>query len=536
MKMGVRQAILDGKTALGVELGSTRIKSVLIDESFNPVASGSHDWENNLQDGLWTYSLDDVWEGLQSSFRSLASDVRERYSVSLTRIGAMGVSAMMHGYLPFDKDGKQLAPFRTWRNTNTDKAASILTEALRFNVPHRWSVAHLFQAMLDGEPHVPDIAYLTTLAGYVHWKLTGKFVLGVNDASGMFPSDGKTNSFDALMLERFRELAKPFGHGWDIADILPAALPAGEAAGRLTAEGAKLLDPKWALEAGIPLCPPEGDAGTGMVATNSVTERAGSVSAGTSIFAMIVLESGLSKAHPEIDVVATPTGKPVAMVHCNNCTCDIDAWVRLFTEVRSLDGAVVDKTALYASLYERALEADPDCGGLLSYNYYSGEPLSGMEEGRPLLARLPDSVFTLANLMRTLLFSSLATLQYGIHILTDAEKVRIDRLQGHGGLFKTTGVGQRFMAAAFNAPVSTMEGSAAEGGAWGCALLASFMLNGAGYSLERFLDEVAFADRAVLKIEPDPKEVESFNAYMRRYTEGLNIEKSAVAHLRRDNG
>lgn len=529
--MQAKQAVIEGKTFLGIELGSTRIKAVLIDENFLPAASGSHDWENLLENGVWTYRLEDVWKGLQNCFRDLAADVQKRYGVKLSTVGAAGISAMMHGYLVFDKDGRQLAQFRTWRNTSTEKAASVLTEKFNFNIPQRWSAAHLYQAMLDKEAHVKDIDFLTTLSGYVHWKLTGKKTLGLGDASGMFPVDSAVNNYDARMLKLFDGLAAPFGCNRKIADILPAVLSAGEHAGVLTREGAELLDTTGILKAGVPFCPPEGDAGTGMVATNSIAERTGNVSAGTSVFAMIVTEKKLSKVYPEIDIVATPAGKTVAMVHCGNCTSDLDAWVRLFGEFAGLAGAKMDRTALYSVLYNKALEADTDCGGLLSYNYYSGEPLTAFDEGRPLFVRMPDSNFTLANFMRTMLFSALGTLKYGIDIL-EKEQVKIDSLLGHGGLFKTKGVGQRFMAAAFNTPVSVMEESAAEGGAWGIALLAAYMTQKNGKSLEQFLTEKVFSGKKSVKTEPDPDDIKSFNRFMERYTAGLKIERAAVEVLK----
>jgi len=527
--MDIKQAIIENKTSLGIELGSTRIKAILIDTHYAPVASGSHDWENKLEDGIWTYHLDDVWAGLQNCFKDLALDVKNRYGLTLSSVGAIGISAMMHGYLVFDKNGNQLVPFRTWRNTMTEKASALLTEKFKFNIPQRWSIAHLYQAILNGEPHLKNIDFITTLAGYVHWKLTGKKTLGIGDASGMFPVDN--GNYNQLMLKQFDDLVAPNNYGWKITDILPSVLNAGENAGTLTAEGAKLLDASGNLQAGIPLCPPEGDAGTGMTATNSIAERTGNVSAGTSIFAMIVMEKDLSKVYPEIDIVTTPAGKPVAMVHCNNCTSDIDAWVKLFRELLETSGAKIDKAALYDVLYHKSLEADEDCGGLLSFNYYSGETITGIEEGRPLFARLPDSNFTLANFMRTLLFSSMATLKYGIDILTEKEKARIDSLLGHGGLFKTKGVGQRFMAAVFNAPVSVME-SAGEGGAWGIALLAAFMREGEK-TLEKFLAEKVFARKTGARIDPDPKDVESFKKFMEQYTAGLKIERSAVENFKR---
>ncbi|MCL2209232.1 MAG: FGGY-family carbohydrate kinase [Treponema sp.] len=534
--MDIKQSISDGKTFLGIELGSTRVKSILIDENFSPVASGSHDWENLLEDGIWTYRLDDVWTAVQSSFRSLSLNVKEKYGINLAAVGAIGISAMMHGYLAFDGNGNQLAQFRTWRNTTTEKAAAALTENFQFNIPLRWSVAHLYQAILDGESHVKDIDFITTLAGFVHWKLTGKKVLGIGDASGMFPVDGKILNYDSTMLERFSALASPFGFNWKIENILPSVLNAGENAGSLTDEGAKFLAPDGSLKAGILFCPPEGDAGTGMVATNSVTERTGNISAGTSIFAMIVLEKELSKVYPEIDIVATPAGRSAAMVHCNNCTSDIDAWVKLFGEVAAVSGAKISKASLYDALYEKALAADTDCGGLVAYNYFSGEPLAGIDEGRPLFARLADSKFTLANFMRTILFSAFGALKYGMDILTIKENVRVDSLLGHGGLFKTKIVGQRLMAAALNTPVSVMEASAGEGGAWGIALLAAFMFlknnEKSQTSLDEFLAEKVFAGLASVKICPNDNDSESFRIFMERYTAGLKIEKAAAENLK----
>ncbi|MDR1575884.1 MAG: FGGY-family carbohydrate kinase [Treponema sp.] len=529
--MDAKQAVNEGKTSLGIELGSTRIKAVLIDEQCAPIASGGFEWENRLEDGIWTYHLDDVWTGLQASFRKLADDVQSRYGVPLIKTGAIGVSAMMHGYLVFDKEGRQLVPFRTWRNTTTEKAAAELTGKFQFNIPLRWNIAHLYQAILNKEPHVKDISFLTTLAGYVHWKLTGKKVLGLDDASGVFPIDSTVNGYNSRMLRQFDELVSPLGFGWKTGDILPSVLSAGENAGALTEEGAKLLDPGGRLQAGIPLCPPEGDAGTGMVATNSVAERTGNISAGTSVFAMIVLEKELSKLYTEIDMVVTPSGRPVAMVHCNNCTTDLDAWVKLFKEMADLTGAKIDRAALYDALYFKALEGEDDCGGLLSYNYYAGEPLTGIEQGRPLFARLPDSNFTLANFMRAVLFSTMGTLKLGMDILTEKEHVRVESLLGHGGLFKTKGVGQRLMAAALNTPVAVME-SAGEGGAWGIALLAAYMLQERKTPLEQFLAEKVFAGKTGEKVDPDPKDVQGFRKFMERYTAGLNIEQAAVKHLK----
>jgi sugar (pentulose or hexulose) kinase len=531
--MTIKQAITEGKTSVGIELGSTRIKAVLVDTSaaqHAPIASGACDWENRLENNVWTYRLDDVWKGIQSSVQALASDVQRRYGTPLISTGAIGISAMMHGYLVFDKAGVQLTPFRTWRNTMTDKAAQALTEKFQFNIPQRWSIAHLYQAMLNRETHVPNIAFITTLAGYVHWRLTGQKALGIGDASGMFPIDSAINDYHQGMLRQFDELTQDVD--WKLKDILPTVLCAGERAGALTPEGANLLDPSGSLQAGIPFCPPEGDAGTGMVATNSVKERTGNVSAGTSIFAMLVLEKPLAKVWTEIDMVTTPSGKPVAMVHCNNCTSDLDAWVKLFSELTTLIGANIEKPALYDALYYKALEGDADCGGLVSYNYYGGEPITVMEQGRPLLVRLPDSHFTLANFMRATLFSTMATLKLGMDILTEQEQARLDNLLGHGGLFKTKGVGQRLLAAALNVPVTVME-SAGEGGAWGIGLLAAYMLEkGAEEPLESYLAEKVFANNTGSRLEPDPKDETGFTAFIKRYKAGLAIERIAVESLR----
>lgn len=522
---------IDGNTFLGIELGSTRIKAVLIDERFGPAASGSHDWENQLLDGVWTYRLEDVWAGLQGCFRALAQDAEARYRKPLgdMRIAALGVSAMMHGYLVFDAGGTQLAPFRTWRNTITERAAAELTEQFNFNIPQRWSIAHLYQALLNGEPHVKDIAFMTTLAGYVHWKLTGRKVLGIGDASGVFPIDSGAHTYNVRMIRRFDEMVR--NTGWKLEEILPAVLNAGDDAGTLTEEGARLLDPSGALKAGIPLCPPEGDAGTGMAATNSVAERTGNVSAGTSVFAMTVLEKELSKVYTEIDMVTTPDGKPAAMVHCNSCTSDLDAWVNLFREAAELFVPQVEKKELYDLLYYQALKGEADGGGLLSYNYYSGEPITGLEQGRPLFTRGPDSPLSLANFMRTLLYSTLATLKTGMDILLKQEHVRLDRLLGHGGLFKTPEVGQRFMAAALGVPVG-VTASAGEGGAWGIALLAAYMRENKGLTLEAFLEQKVFTANPGTWTPPDEKDARGFEAFMERYTQGLAIEKAAVTHLK----
>lgn len=529
-ELSPQSSITQGRTALGIELGSTRIKAVLIGPDYAPLASGGFDWENRLVDGIWTYGLDDVWKGVQAGFRSLAAQVRERYGVPLSRVGSLGISAMMHGYLAFDKKGNQLVPFRTWRNTVTGQAAGLLTEEFRFNVPQRWSVAHLYQAILNGEKHVKDVAFLTTLSGYVHWKLTGEKVLGVGDASGMFPIDSSRSDYDAGMMEKFQDLVAGYGFGWHLKDILPRVLSAGEPAGRLTREGALLLDPSGSLEAGVPLCPPEGDAGTGMAATNSVAEQTGNVSAGTSIFAMIVLEKPLSRVYPEIDMVTTPAGKPTAMVHCNNCTSDLDAWVKLFSQGLESLGVRKSKAEVYDLFYNRALAGEPDCGGLLSYNYYSGEPITGLKEGRPLFVRTPESRMSFENFARSLIFSTIATLRIGMDILSE-EQIHIKTLLGHGGLFKTKKVGQSLMAAALKVPVAVME-TAGEGGAWGIALLAAYLREKEqGETLESYLSQKVFSRIESAVTAPEPKDVKGFEDFMKNYRAGLAAERAAVENI-----
>jgi len=528
----IKKAIESGKTVLGIEFGSTRIKAVLIGEDHKPIASGSHEWENKHENGVWTYSLEDVWAGLQDSYRNLSKEVLEKYNTPLKTIGSIGFSAMMHGYMAFDKDGNLLVPFRTWRNTITGQAAEKLTDLFQFNIPQRWSIAHLYQAILNKEPHIKDISHQTTLAGYVHWKLTGQKVLGIGEASGMFPIDSTTNDYDKSMIEQFNKQLKAENIPWKLLDILPKVLVAGDAAGVLTEEGAKLLDPAGGLKAGIPFCPPEGDAGTGMVATNSVAVRTGNVSAGTSVFAMIVLEKALSKLYPEIDMVTTPTGKPVAMVHSNNCTSDLNAWVGLFQEFTAALGVEISQSKLFEMLYQKALTGDADAGGLLAYSYLSGEHITHLEEGRPLFVRTPESRFTLSNFMRVNLFSSLGALKIGMDILFEQEKVKLDQLLGHGGFFKTKDVGQKMMAAAMNVPVSVME-TAGEGGAWGIALLASYMLNKAkDEPLEAYLSKKVFAGENGTTIAPDKADVAGFATFMERYKKGLVIERAAVDGLR----
>jgi Sugar (pentulose and hexulose) kinases len=527
----VQEMILANKTALGIEFGSTRIKAVLVGADNSPIASGGHDWENQLIDGIWTYSVEDVWEGLQKCYAEMVADVKNKYDVVLESVGSIGISGMMHGYMAFDKSEELLVPFRTWRNTITGEAASILTKEFLHNVPQRFSISHLYQAILKGEEHVSELTFFTTLAGYIHWKLTGEKVLGVGEASGMFPIDIKKACFHEEMIAKFDELVEEKHFAWKLQDVLPQVLRAGEQAGTLTEAGAKLLDTTGTLKAGIALCPPEGDAGTGMVATNSVAKRTGNVSAGTSVFAMLVLENELKKVHEEIDLVTTPAGDLVAMVHCNNCTSDLNAWVNLFKEFAEAFGTKVDMNQLFGTLYNKALEGDADCGGLLAYNYFSGEHITGFEEGRPLFARTANSNFNLANFMRVHLFTSLGALKTGMDILVKEENVKVEKILGHGGLFKTPGVGQKVMAAAMNTAVSVME-TAGEGGAWGIAVLASYMANKAnGEALDVFLNEKVFVGQEGSIIEPDAKDVAGYEAFMKRYTKGLAIEHAAVDAL-----
>lgn len=515
--------------SLGVEFGSTRIKAVLVDSQCNVIETGSYDWENQLVNGIWTYSLDDVWKGLQSAYKSLKDNVFSEYGVKIKKISSMGFSAMMHGYLPFDKNGNQLAEFRTWRNTITYDASKKLTECFSFNIPQRWSISHLYQAILNNERHVENISFLTTLAGYVHWKLCGEKVLGVGEASGMFPIDSNKNDYDAVMLENFSALSEVKKYSWNIKDILPKVLVAGDSAGTLTDEGTLLIDPSGDLQSGSIMCPPEGDAGTGMTATNSVRVRTGNVSAGTSIFSMIVLEKPLSKLYEEIDMVTTPTGKPVAMVHCNNCCTDLDYWVKLFIQFNDICGGNLTKAQIYDLLYNEALKADADAGNMINFNYFSGEPVAHLDGGRPLFARCENAKFNLPNFMRTQIYSAMAALKVGMEIL-EKENVKIEFLNGHGGLFKTKYVGQRLMAGAMNTPVAVMS-TAGEGGAWGIAILARFALNNQNKSLEDYLDEFIFSKYESSVVEPVAEDVDGFKKYMNLYKKALAVEKSAVENI-----
>lgn len=523
----IKSVIKAGRTALGIELGSTRIKAVLVDENNVPIASGGHSWENKLENGVWTYSLDDIWTGLTDCYQDLKANVQKEYGVTLQTFGAIGFSAMMHGYMAFNEKDELLAPFRTWRNTITEQASKELSELFNYHIPQRWSISHLYQSILEGQEHVKDITYFSTLAGYIHWQMTGEKVLGIDDASGMFPIDNETKNYRQDMLEKFRNLPNVKDFAWDIEAILPKVMVAGEVAGHLTEKGAKILDPAGDLKAGIPVCPPEGDAGTGMIATNSIAVNTGNISAGTSGFVMAVLEKELSKPYEEIDMVTTPDGELVAMVHGNNCTSDLNAWVGLFKEYSDMLGIEVDMNKVFETLYTKALEGDKDGGGLLAYNYVSGEHITGFSEGRPLFARTPNSNFTLANFMRTHLMASIAALKSGMDILYN-ENVKVEKINGHGGFYKTPGVGQRITAAMFNRPICCMT-TAGEGGAWGIALLASYMINKADdQPLPDFLDTKVFGGDTGVTIDPDPEDVAGAEEFLKRYAAGFPVEHAAI--------
>ena len=521
----MKKYVLTGSEILGIEFGSTRIKAVLIDENNNPLASGGHTWENKLVNGIWTYDMADVISGMQGAYKSLNEAVKRDFGSEIKSLSAIGISAMMHGYLPFDKNGNQLAEFRTWRNTMTAEASAQLTELFDFNIPQRWSISHLYQAILNGEEHTKDIAFLTTLAGYVHYLLSGEKAVGVGEASGMFPIDSELNDYNREMLEKFSSLENVRKFGWNITDILPKVLIAGENAGCLTEDGARLIDPSGKLKVGAVMCPPEGDAGTGMTATNSIAVKTGNVSAGTSIFSMVVLENQLSKVYEEIDMVTTPTGKPVAMVHCNNCCTDLDYWVNVFFEFAQSAGSKMTKPQIYDLLYNKALEGSADAGGLVSYNYFSGEPVSHTEDGRPLFVRKQGADFSLANFMRAQIYSTFATLKIGMEIL-EKENVKIDCLMGHGGLFKTEYVGQKLLAGAMNCPVSVME-TAGEGGAWGIAILANYAKDTKKLNLDDYLNQCVFSACKSTTEMPDENDTNGFNEFMKLYKKGLAVEKSA---------
>ena len=521
--------ILKGTETLGVEFGSTRIKAVLIDEKFSPIATGSYNWENKFENGIWTYSLDDVWTGLRSAYSSLNDECMKKFGSYINNLSAVGFSAMMHGYLPFDENDNQLAEFRTWRNTITGEAAEKLTALFNFNISQRWSIAHLYQAILNGEKHVSDIKFLTTLAGYVHYKLSGVKAVGIGEASGMFPIDSEENDYNAEMLDKFNSLPEVKRLGIKLSDILPKVLMAGENAGYLTDEGAKLIDEKGILNGGIPMAPPEGDAGTGMTATNAIAVKTGNVSAGTSIFSMVVLEKPLKNVYEEIDIVNTPVGKQVAMVHCNNCCTDLDYWVNLFSQFALSIGSVMNKVELYDLLYESALYGDTDAGGLININYFSGEPVSHTAEGRPMFVRKQGANFNLSNFMRSQIYSTMATLKIGMRILEN-EGVSIDCLMGHGGLFKTKLVGQKFMAGAMNCPVSVMQ-TAGEGGAWGMAILAKYCVDDCDLSLNEYLSEKVFCSCSSSTVEPDDADVNGFEEYMKNYESALKAEITAYENI-----
>ncbi len=526
----MKEYIEAGKAVLGIEFGSTRIKAVLIGEDRSPIASGSHDWENSLENGIWTYSLDAIWAGLQDCYAKMAEDVKAQYGAEITSLSAIGFSGMMHGYMAFDKNDELLVPFRTWRNTITEQASEQLTELFGYPIPQRWSIAHLYQAMLNGEEHVKDITFITTLAGYIHWMLSGEKVMGIGEASGMFPIDIEAKDFNKRMIAQFDEKAEAYP--WKLEDILPKVLLAGDDAGKLTEKGAKLLDPTGTLKPGAPMCPPEGDAGTGMAATNSVRVRTGNISAGTSVFGMVVLEHELKEVHHEIDLVTTPDGNLVGMVHCNNCTSDLNAWVNCFKEFLESLGVDVSMPKIYDAFYYEAEKGDPDCGGLLAYNYFSGEHTTGFEEGRPLFVRKPDNKFSFANFAKVNLYTALGALKAGLDIMLVGEGVKLDRITGHGGLYKTPRVGQQITANAINAPVSVMK-TAGEGGAWGIALLADYMISKEdGETLDAYLENKVFAGNEGSVIDPQPDEVDGFNEFMKRYKTGLAIERAAVDNLR----
>jgi sugar (pentulose or hexulose) kinase len=525
------EKIRAGKTSLGIEFGSTRIKAVLIDDTYTTIAAGDYGWASHLEDGLWSYSQEEIWTGLQTAYAALAEDVENAYGEKLTRVGRIGFSAMMHGYLAFGKDGELLVPFRTWQNTNTSEAHEKLSELFQYNIPERWSIAHLYQAVLNNEEHIGKVDFFTTLAGYVHWKLTGKKVLGVGDASGMFPIDPTTHTYETEFIEKFNAIPEVAAQPWKLADLLPEPLVAGTPAGTLTEEGAKLLDPTGTLQPGITFAPPEGDAGTGMVATNSVRVRTGNVSAGTSIFAMVVLERKLERLHPEVDLVTTPAGDLAGMSHANNFTSDLNAWVGLFGQFAAAIGTPVDAGTLYGTLFRAAIadDVDSNCGGLINYPFRSGEFLAGLPEGRPLFARGPESRMSLGNFMRAQLFSAFSPVKIGMDVMTKDEGVAVDSLVGHGGIFTTPKVAQKILAAAFDTPIKVMS-TAAEGGAWGMAVLADYLWH-ADQPLDEFLDARVFADAASTTENPDEGDVAGFEEFFDRFRKGLPIEHVAIESI-----
>ncbi len=523
------QYIASGQAVLGVEFGSTRIKAVLINDQGDILASGGFEWENRYENGVWTYSEQAIWHGLQQAYADLSQKVQQQYQVSLQKLAGIGISAMMHGYLAFDKQGDLLVPFRTWRNNITQKSAEILTALFQYNIPQRWSIAHLYQAILNNEEHLSEVDFFTTLAGYVHWKLTGKKVLGIGDASGMFPIDMHTCQYDEKMLAQFDNLVAEKAFPWQLKAILPEVKVAGEQAGLLTENGAKLLDPTGNLQPNIPFCPPEGDAGTGMVATNSIKEKTGNISAGTSAFAMIVLEKPLSRLYEQLDMVTTPTGKLVAMAHSNNCTTDLNAWMSLFQENLQAFGVQVSTEKLYETLFNQALQGSADCGGLLSYGFHSGEHGLNLAKGCPMFIHPTNAQFNLANFMRSQLYFCFAAMKLGIDILLQQEKVNISQILGHGGIFKTQGIAQKVLASALNTPILTMN-TAGEGGAWGIALLANFL--GKNQSLESYLDEVIFKDSQTTLVNPDETMHAGYQQFMQTYQQGIAVVQTAVEQIK----
>lgn len=527
----IAEKIRAGKTSLGIEFGSTRIKAVLIDDTYRTIASGDYGWASHLEHGLWSYTVEEIWKGLQTAYAEMAGDVEAAYGEKLTHIGHIGFSAMMHGYLAFDEAGELLVPFRTWQNTNTHEAHEKLSELFQYNIPERWSIAHLYQCVLDNEEHVSKVAFFTTLAGYVHWKLTGRKVLGVGDASGMFPIDPATHTWETEFIRQFNELPEVAAQPWKLEDLLPEPLVAGTPAGELTEEGAKLLDPTGTLQPGITLAPPEGDAGTGMMATNSVRKRTGNVSAGTSIFATVVLEGKLKALHPEVDLVTTPAGDLAGMSHANNFTSDLNAWVGLFGQFAEALGHPVDAGTLYGTLFRAAIadDVDANCGGLLNYPFRSGEFLAGLPEGRPLFARKPEARMSLGNFMRAQLFGAFSPVKIGMDVMTKDEHVQVDSLVGHGGIFTTPKVAQKILAAAFDTPIKVMA-TAAEGGAWGMAVLGDYLWH-ADEDLADYLDNRVFADAESVTETPDEKDVEGFEDFFARFRAGLPIEHAAIAAI-----
>lgn len=527
-----KRSVIEGKTYLGIEFGSTRIKATLIDNSFKAIAQGGYGWENSLADGIWTYSMREIWDGMRACYRNMAEDVREKYGIKLETVGAIGISGMMSGYMPFDNAGNILATFRTWRNNMTERESAELSELFGMNIPQRYSIAHLYDVIRDGQEHLNRLSFMTTLSGYIHWKLTGERVIGIGEASGMFPVDTTNKCFDKACIEKFEKHIAHKNYPWKLSQILPRTLLAGENAGYLTEEGAKLLDPDGSLKSGIPFCPPEGDAGTGMVATNCVRPNTCNVSAGTSVFSMTVMENGIKGVYPEVDPVTTPSGECVALVHSNNCTSDINAWAKLFGEFLEAYGAAVDQTRLYQTVYGAALRGDADCGRMLAYNYISGEHITGFEEGRPLFVRRPDSKMSFANFMRMHLYTALGSLRTGMQILNENENVHVVKTVGHGGFFKTEEAGQKILAAALNTPVTVME-TAGEGGSWGMAILAAYMCTkGEDELLADYLENRVFGGNVGNTVQPDAVEAAGYDVFMRDYAAGLEIERTAVRILR----